>query len=312
MRMVEHNLAFLSRGFLTIAMSALLLTGCGNHGAGRRMSPDDPQALEETPALRATATWGNQTAPSSPAAANIKTEIMQDKRKPDSTLAYTHEIQIEVSRDRLATQLDTIKNACINDKDASCTILNINSSNDEYVPSGYISMRLAPNKVDGMVNLAGQHGKIISQSTSAEDLAPQLTDTTQRLATLSSYRDKLNGFMTKRDMPAVELVTIARELSDTQTQIEAMSRTHAELKHRVDTDLLNIRFSVPAEEYSRRQTPIKDSIRSFGEHFRYAISGVIDFFAYVLPWIPVMLLILFGIRKLWRFFKKKPLTQPST
>ena len=269
-------------------MALTSLTGCGKHDAASRVSPDEAHAP-----------------------ANIQTKIMQENRKPDGTLAYTHEIQIEVSRAHLAAQLEIVKSACISDKEESCTILNINSSNDPYVPHGYISMRLAPSNVDGMVNLAGQHGKIASQSTSAEDLAPQLTDAAQRLSTLNSYRDKLNGLMTKREMPAIELVTIARELSDTQTQIESLSRTHAELKHRIDTDLLNITFAVPTEEYRDQQTPIKDSIHSFGEHFRSAISGVIDFFAYILPWIPVLLLGFFGIRKLWRFVKKKPLAQSS-
>jgi hypothetical protein len=272
----------------TIALASV--AGCGSHGTAHRTI----------------------SAEAAPVPADIKAQITPERRSPDSTLAYTHEIQIEISRDHLSEQLDAVKNACINDTVDSCTILSINSSNDINIPSGYISMRLSPKRVDDMINLAGQHGKVASLSTSAEDLAPQMNDTANRLASLNSYRDRLNGFMTKRDMPATQLITIARELSDTQTQIDELSRTQAGLKHRIDTDLLNIRFSVPSTEYRQQQTPIADSLREFGDHFRIAIAGVIDFFAYVLPWIPVIFLVIFGIRKSWQFFKKKPAAQSST
>jgi len=250
--------------------------------------------------------------------APMLTSISPDERpnnksqNADSTLAYTHNLSIEVSREHLQAQLNAVRDACNAAADHACTILSISIEPASLMPSGNISVRLTPQGVDALVALAAHDAKIISNSTAAEDLAPELNDTAEKLQALTSYRDRLNGIMSKGNLNPDQLIAIARELSNTQTQIEQLTRDRSKLKQRVDTQLLTINFQVPTDDYSNQQTPVKDALNYFGQHFRDALAGIITFFAYVLPWIPVLLLSFFGIRKLWQLLKKKSPTQPAT
>ncbi|HVY24231.1 MAG TPA: DUF4349 domain-containing protein [Steroidobacteraceae bacterium] len=242
---------------------------------------------------------------------DIKTKIVMEQRKPDSTLAYTHDVSVEVAKDRLQSQLDAVRDACVSDKQAQCTILNVDSELASSLPSGSISMRLIPQKVATIVNVAATNGHVTSTHTSAEDLAPELDDTAQKLTSLNNYRDRLNSIMSKRDLNPDQLISVARELSNTQSEIDELMRSRSKLRQRIDTDLLTIRFTVPGEDYTATLTPVKDALSSFSYNFRSAVAAVISFTAYLLPWIPIIFLAFLGIRKSWRLLKKKS-AAPST
>jgi hypothetical protein len=67
----------------------------------------------------------------------------------------------------------------------------------------------------------------------------------------------------------------------------------------VDTDVLTIRLSPPETAYRSQQTPIRDAFRIFGSNFREAVSQVITFIAFVIPWLVILLPALFLLRMFW-------------
>jgi hypothetical protein len=221
------------------------------------------------------------------------------------TLAYEHTVSIELDGKLLPTRLREIESACAAGKPAECTVLEVSLHSRKDVYSGLIKMRIAPQGVDSTIEAASQGGKLTSRATQAEDLAQPIADTQQRLALMTTHRDRLAEIMKSKDLKIEQLITVSKELATVQTQIDALSTQQAQLRRRVDTDLLTINLSPPDGAYLLQQTPIRDALRVFGSNFREAVSQVITFIAFVLPWLVILLPALFLTRVFWSWAGRK-------
>jgi hypothetical protein len=215
------------------------------------------------------------------------------------TLAYEHSVDIELDRKLLPTRLREIESACAAGKPAECTVLEVSLRSRKDVYSGLIRMRMAPRGVDATIESASQGGKLTSRSTEAEDLAQPIADTQQQLALMTTHRDRLAEIMKSKDLKIEQLITVSKELATVQTQIDALSTQQAQLRRRVDTDLLTINLSPPDQAYRSQETPIRDALAVFGSNFREAVSQVITFIAFVLPWLVILLPGLLLLRAFW-------------
>ena len=221
-------------------------------------------------------------------------------RRQDSTLAYEHTIEIETPKELLAARVGVVRDACNADKQNSCTLLEISNSAADDVPHGSVRLRIAPGGVGTLIKLAGEGGKVIDSRTHAEDLAQPLADTERQLALLNLHRQRLMEFMGRKDIGVEQLITVSRELAGVQTQLEEYGSQRANLRRRVDTELLTLSWRAPVTAYQSAQTPVADALRSFGANFREAVSQVIVFLAYVLPWLVIIVPGLMLVRWLWR------------
>lgn len=221
------------------------------------------------------------------------------------TLAYEHVISIEMGRELLPTRLREIEAACNADRASNCTVLDVALSSNQDLPSGNIRMRLAPGGVDPIITLASKDGEVISRNTRAEDLAEPVADTERQTALLTLHRDRLAEFMKNKDIKIEQLITVSKELATVQSQLDSLSTQHANLRRRIDTDLLTINLSLPRQDYTSQQTPVRDALRSFGSDFRAAVGMVISFFAVLVPWLIVILPGLFLLRLFWQWIGRR-------
>jgi hypothetical protein len=155
--------------------------------------------------------------------------------------------------------------------------------------------------VEPIVALASKDGDVIARTTHAEDLAEPVADAERQLALLTIHRDRLTEFMKSRELKVDHLITVSKELATVQSQIDSLSTQRANLRRRIDTDLLTINLSLPAQAYAADQSPISDALRYFGSDFREAVGMVIRFFAVLLPWLVIILPGLFLLRLFWRW-----------
>ena len=154
---------------------------------------------------------------------------------------------------------------------------------------------------DPIIGLAGKDGKMAARNTRAEDLAQPVADTERELGLMTVHRDRLAEFMKSKELKVEQLITVSRELATVQAQIEALSTTHANLRRRIDTELLTISLSLPRQDYAAEQSPVLDAFRSFGTDFKQAIAQVIGFVAVLLPWLVIIVPGLILLRMLWRW-----------
>lgn len=223
-----------------------------------------------------------------------------DMRRAEDSLAYEHTITIELGKDLLPARIDEVQQACRADKQFGCTLLDVSVSSDEQIPSGSLRMRIAPGGVDSIVATASTGGKVASRTTHAEDLAEPVADTERQLTLLTTHRGRLEDFMKNKTLTVDQLITVSKELATVQTQIEQLSTARANLRRRIDTDLLNINMTLPRHDYQAEQSPVLDALRSFGSDLKQALAGVISFIAVLLPWLVIIIPGLFLFRWLWR------------
>lgn len=237
-----------------------------------------------------------------PMAAPAPTAEAQSFRPPRSeTLAYEHYLSIEVSKEVLPVRMQEIQTACTSNKDIACSMLDYSIRNNDGVPSGTVRMRLAPAGVEQLIAIAAKDGEIASRNTRAEDLAEPIADTERQLALLTTHRDRLAEFMKDRNIKVEQLITVSKELASTQSQIDSLNTRRANLRRRVDTELLTINLSLPSHASAAEQSPILDALRYFGADFRLAVANVIRFLAMLVPWLVVLVPGLILVRLLWRW-----------
>ncbi|MET0534835.1 MAG: DUF4349 domain-containing protein [Steroidobacter sp.] len=228
------------------------------------------------------------------------------------TLAYEHTVWIELNRDVVPTRLREIESACTSNQPAECTVLEVTLNGQEDVFSGTIRMRIAPQGVDPTIETASQGGKLTSRSTRAEDLAQPIADTQRRLALLTTHRDRLAEFMKSKDIKVEQLIAVSKELATAQTEIDSLGAEQAQLRRRVDTNVLTIHLSPPQSDYAARRSPIKDALKFFGSNFREAVGQVIEFIAVLLPWLVIVLPGLFLVRAFWAWIGRKLAKRSAT
>jgi len=217
------------------------------------------------------------------------------------TLAYEHRVAVELGKEAVSDRLSEIEAACRADVASHCAILESSLRWSQSLPSASIRMRLARGGVNSLIDLASHDGKITGRSSQAEDLAQPVADTQRQLALLGVHRDRLTMIMKSRDLKIDQLITVSRELADVQSQIDALSSTHANLVRRIDTDLLTIDLTPPFGDYELQPTPVKEAVRHFGRDFREAVATVIYFVAWLIPWLVLILPGLVLLRMFWRW-----------
>lgn len=272
---MSHNNASLGLASFILSFSLAGLSGCSEREPG--------QLAVQTAAV----------APAVPAGRRV------------DTLAHEHLLSIEMSRELLPTRLREIEAACNADRTSNCTVLNVTLSSNQDLPSGSIRMRLAPGGIDPIVTLASKDGEVRSRNTSAEDLAEPVADTERQIALLTLHRDRLTELMKAKDIKIEQLIAVSKELATVQSQLDSLSTQRANLRRRIDTDLLTIDLSLPRQDYTSQQTPVRDALRAFGSDFREAVGMVIRFFAVLLPWLVVILPGLFLLRLFWQWIGRR-------
>jgi hypothetical protein len=106
--------------------------------------------------------------------------------------------------------------------------------------------------------------------------------------------------MKNKSLTVDQLITVSRELASVQSQIEQFSTTRANLRRRIDTDLLTINLAVPQGDLFAAQSPVLEALQSFWNEMKQALAQVITFIAVLLPWLLVLVPGVFLVRWLWR------------
>lgn len=269
-----HHPKYLWLGFL----GALALIGCTRHESSARA----PGSYEPNGAALKVATADQTTG------------------RAGSSLAYEHTASIEIDKNNVGVRIKDVRSACESRKDFACTLLDVDFRTEFDVPGGHVRMRMASTAVEAMIEVAAQGGRITSRGTHAEDLAEPISDVERELSLLSTHRDRLNEFLKRKDLSVDQVISLSKEISSTQTQIDSLNTQRANLQRRVDTELLTINFAAPREAYAEQQTPIRNAIRSFGVDFRDAVAQVIRFMASLIPWLVIIVPGLVLLRLFWR------------
>jgi hypothetical protein len=229
-------------------------------------------------------------------------------------LAYKHAIEIEVPRTSLGKHFAAARDRCANDAALHCVLISASTDGSGTArdaegarESAALHLRLPHDLIVPFVNslttpLPGESldvALVRRQSTTAEDLGQPIADVTRRLAQLNDYRDRLQTLEKRPDIHVDDLIKIASEMSQVQTQLEAADAEKRDLAKRVDTEELDVAFEEAVS------LDASDAVRTAwargAETFGGSMATAIEFSIAALPWLPLVALLLLAARAARRF-----------
>jgi hypothetical protein len=212
-------------------------------------------------------------------------------------LAYEHKIRVEVGEKKLQESFERVISTCRNASSESCDILESRIETGRF-PSASLKFRAGAIGIQKLIAAIASQGEVIDQTTAAEDLSGPIADNEKKLAMLIDYRAKLEALGKRATADFDALVKINKELSQTQSEIEALNGSQAQLNKRVKTELLSV--SIRERQFSDHWRPIREATSGFASSFSSGVASAITGAAYLLPWIAMLSLFGWGLRALWR------------
>jgi hypothetical protein len=125
-----------------------------------------------------------------------------------------------------------------------------------------------------------------------------MQDTQARIAVLTTYRKQLLELQAKAGNNIDAAIKVASELSTVQSNLEQANGQAAFQIKRTTTNVVSIYLSVAGQKAFGR--PIRDALRDFFGNLSTGISEAITAVAYILPWLIVVIPLLYLVRFLWR------------
>ena len=228
-------------------------------------------------------TTGVVGAPAADVAPAMEKRVAVDgAQAPRPTLAITRSIDIAREADAIAPAFAAARAACEAEAASGCTVLEA-TLNTGASPSASLTLRAAPAGIARVLAKLHSADGVVSESTSAEDLAAPLFDAERRLAMQRDYRDALLALRAKGSNDINALIRVNQELAQVQSQLETVNGERAHLQQQIDTEKLNISFRTFAGVEDGAH-PIARALQEFGSHLGEAAGGAITFVAFLIPW----------------------------
>jgi hypothetical protein len=215
-------------------------------------------------------------------------------------LAYQHSLRIDTEEHKVSAIFEAAQATCREASSDLCTVLEsrINTGREA---SASLKFRAKPSGIRKLIAALSKQAEVTDQSTTAEDLANPIEDSAKKLAMLNDYRSKLEALRDRANSNVDALIKVNRELSQVQSELEAIAGKQAQLMQRVETEILSVSIrSVQNRSFWR---PISLAIADFGANLSQGVSIAITGIAYLIPWAFFLLLATWVSRRLWRRWK---------
>ena len=269
-----------------LATVALLASSCDRHPAGAASPPPPAQAAAPAPSGESRA-WFTPS----------------PQQAPGVRLAYSHSIGLQVGGGALRAHFSAARDRCLNTAALHCLLLEASFNAPAGAPGGTapqsaeMRVRLPHDQVAPFANalterLPGEPAglvRIVRQSTTAEDLSRPTADVAQRVTQLTDYLSSLKALGARLTISVSDLVTIARETAQAQSQIESVQAEQRDLAQRVDTEELAIAFEETPSLPAAAQDPVVETWSHAGTIFRQSVAEALDVGIQAIPWLPFAL-----------------------
>jgi hypothetical protein len=220
-----------------------------------------------------------QNGPANEAAPVAETRV---EHKRAAWVAYQHEIELEVPSGRVQQVAQAVQQACAALPERGCTLLEA-SVRSGAAAGATVRMRVTPDGVNKVLGALDGRGKIVARSSKGEDLAEPIQDVERKMAMLVGYRDQLQTLARQRALDAEALIKLHRELAEVQSEVDNAATSQAQLRRRVDTELLTV--AVHEHMNAGQGSKVQQAVEDFGQDLLHGVAMLITFVASTLPFV---------------------------
>ena len=288
------------RRALLLASAALVLAACdgGQVGtAGGEASADASVDMEmiapASPEMaRAGGSGGADAA--APAAQVPEAQVPQ--------LAYAYAYDLETPTANVAALAARHERACVQAGPARCQVIGSRSGRvGEDMAEATLELRAEPgwltafrNGLAGDVEQAG--GRIVTSSTSTEDLTRARIDTEAHLAAKTALRDRLQTMLATRTGDLQSALEVERELARVQGEIDAARSTLEVMRARVSMSRITLTYrSEGVLAPDTATNPLSVALENALTVFMTALAAIVTILAFALPFALVIVPVVWWI-----------------
>ena len=285
---------------------AVLLLGVLALGA----CDDTPVARTEAK-MRAPAMGDSVAMMAQPAAASMESAAPGRQ----AALAVSHAYTLRLPAPEVERVLAAHMEAC---RALKCEILESRiQKHPDGRASAWANLRIPPEAFpEFAAALAGPPVELVSHSQTVEDKTIPLLGVEKRLDVKIALRDRLAAMLKDRKSETLaDLLAVERELAQIQGDIEAETAQRDYLRTQTSTIRVSLRYDgvtgmAGGLDFSR----LIDSLGGFGQTMMASTAALVTFIALALPWALPGFLVLWGLCRLVRRWRKRrcaPETKPA-
>jgi hypothetical protein len=161
-------------------------------------------------------------------------------------------------------------------------------------------VRIAPDAFAAFADiLAAPPARIVKHSETANDETVPMLDVEKRLEVKMALRDRLTAMLQEPGAKELaDLLTIEKELAQVQGEIETAVAQRDYLRTITETVHVEIRYDgLAAQAAGLDLSPISMAGKNIGSTLVYSAAALISFLAAILPWLPLIALVAWGVRR---------------
>jgi Domain of unknown function (DUF4349) len=283
MRRSQPNLVLLA-----VFLSLALAVGCSEQ-ANLKSAPAEAMVADSGVAV----SQGRAMAGGPQAAAAPDTQA-----QPARHIAYTHRYAIEAERAKLRAVLDAHLARC---KQLDCEVVNqsYQEENDNQPPSANLAVRVAHKDTAEFTEvLKSGDGRVLRQSTAAEDKTLQVVDIEARITNLQQLRERYRKLLADPKAGIKEAVELERALAQAQGELDSLAAQRRVLAQQTERELFAIDYQARRSAIERSVfEPVKEALLSFADVFMRSVGALISFVAASLVWIALLVVLGLVIRR---------------
>jgi hypothetical protein len=161
-------------------------------------------------------------------------------------------------------------------------------------------IRIAPEAFAAFADiLAAPPSRIVTHSETADDKTAPMLDVEKRLEVKSALRDRLSAILREPGTKtATELITIEKELAQVQGDIESTIAQLDYLRTLTETVHVVVTYDgLAAQAAGIDLSPLTRAGTNIGSTLVWSTASLISFVAAVVPWLPLIALAAWGVRR---------------
>jgi hypothetical protein len=300
--------------FLLVLLLPLLIAACGQQSDSS--APEAASSMAPAPMVPQARGMVKMSADIEQSGAEQSLTELSEPRLSESVngsgssalkkyIALRHHLQIETSSEQMQASFDAALKHC---EVLSCELLsaNYNKETPYNPPSASLSARVPPRNVEIFLTGLAKNGEVLQHGRDSEDKTNQVVDTDARIKNLTELRDRLRLMLTDRSAKFKDIIEVERELSNTQSQLDAMLSMRKILSQETDLVAVNINFSA-AQGITEQGffAPVARALKDAGRVMMESFASVINFVMSAIPWLLIGIPVLWLMRKYWVSIKTK-------
>ena len=156
---------------------------------------------------------------------------------------------------------------------------------------GTISVSVPTEKLDAVLDQLSRVGRVLSRTTSSQDVTDQYVDTASRVKTMTASLDRVRALLA-RATTIGEVVSLESELTRREADLESLQAQLAALKGSVERSTVTITLSTPAVVAAQvDDTGFLAGLKHGWRAFQASVTAVLTVLGAVLPFAVLALLL---------------------